>query len=137
MVLDLRIISNKKQLLKEEVDMVVLPGYFGDIGINSGDRIYVYLLKPGIIYLFNNNRVSARYFIFNGRFKLDNQDLIVITEGSIINLDDFNTNSLQEQIKKYEEIIGHTTDIHITNYYTREIDNYKEVINSVGVKNYS
>lgn len=134
--LNLKIVSNKGVLLEEKIDMAVLPGYFGDIGITAGERVFVYLLKAGIIYLFNGSTVSSRYFIFNGRFKVEGEDLIIATDHQIIDLSKIDKNDIDEKIKHYENLKSNTKDEILIKTYENNILSYKEALASENIKMY-
>lgn len=134
--LNLKIVSNKGILLQEKIDMAVLPGYFGDIGIVAGERVFVYLLKAGILYLFNGSHVSARYFIFNGRFKLENEELIIATDNQIIDLAKIDKTEINEKIQHYEDLKSGTSDEILLKTYEKNILAYKEALASENVSYY-
>ncbi|MDR0483685.1 MAG: F0F1 ATP synthase subunit epsilon [Alphaproteobacteria bacterium] len=134
--LKLKIVSNKGKLLDQDVDMVVLPGYFGDIGITAGERVFVYLLKAGIIYIFNGSTVSARYFVFGGRFKLENDELVVATEHPIIDLSKIDKTDINNKIQHYEDLKSQTQDTILIKNYEDTINSYKEALQSENVRYY-
>lgn len=134
--LNLKIISSKGLLLEEKIEMAVLPGYFGDIGITAGERVFIYLLKAGIVYLFNGSSVSSRYFVFNGRFKVEGEELIIATDYQIIDLSKMNREELDEKIKHYETLKSNTKDEILVKNYENNILAYKEALESEHVKLY-
>lgn len=134
--LNLKIVSNKGVLLEEKIDMAVLPGYFGDIGITAGERVFVYLLKAGIIYLYKGSSVSSRYFIFNGRFKVEGDELVIATEHQIIDLSKMDKDAIDEKIKHYEGLKSNTKNEILIKNYENNILAYKEALASENVRLY-
>ncbi len=136
--LNLKIVSKKGVLLQEKIEMAVLPGYFGDVGITAdeSERIFVYLLKAGILYLFNGSRVSNRYFIFNGRFKLEGEDLIIATDHQIIDLSKMDKSAIDKKIESYEYLKSKTEDQILIKNYENNILAYKEALASENINLY-
>ncbi|MCL2566550.1 MAG: hypothetical protein FWE18_00435 [Alphaproteobacteria bacterium] len=134
--LKLKIVSNNGTLLEQNVEMVVLPGYFGDIGITAGERVFVYLLKAGIVYVFNNGNVSARYFIFGGRFKLENDELIVVTENQMIDLSKINREDINSKIQHFEDLKSKTDNQTLVENYENTIAGFKEALLSENIRLY-
>ncbi|MDR2008120.1 MAG: F0F1 ATP synthase subunit epsilon [Alphaproteobacteria bacterium] len=134
--LKLKIVSNHGTLLEQNVEMVVLPGYFGDIGITAGERVFVYLLKAGIIYVFNSSGVSARYFVFGGRFKLENDELVVATEQQLIDLSKIDKEDINNKIQTFEELKTKTDNKTLLENYEHTISAYKEALLSENTRLY-
>ncbi|MFL1780321.1 ATP synthase subunit epsilon [Candidatus Hepatincolaceae symbiont of Richtersius coronifer] len=134
--LNFSILSGSAILAKEQVDMVVIPGLKGDIGIIAGIRDFVYLLKPGIIYLFTDGKVSARYFILMGRFEANEDKLVVDTELEIYNLDKVDIGEINNKITSYEQALTQATDDYKKEYYKKQSLLYKQLIESISIRTY-
>ncbi len=66
MPIALEIISPEKLLLAREVDMVVLPGTEGDLGVLPGHAKLVTSLRGGLVDIYENNQVTDRFFVSGG-----------------------------------------------------------------------
>ena len=83
---NLKIVSFNKSLYSKSIDMVVLPGAFGDISITSMGRSFAYVLTSGVIYVFEGNE-KKRFFIQGGRFLSSSNEVVVSIEGDFFDLD--------------------------------------------------
>jgi len=66
MALALEIISPEKMLVARSVDMVVIPGTEGDLGILPGHARLLTGLRGGLVDIYENNAVTDRYFVTGG-----------------------------------------------------------------------
>jgi F-type H+-transporting ATPase subunit epsilon len=62
----LEIISPEKLLLAKPVDMVVIPGTEGDLGILPGHSKLITGLRGGLVDLYENGKITDRYFVSGG-----------------------------------------------------------------------
>jgi F-type H+-transporting ATPase subunit epsilon len=62
----LEIISPEKLLLARDVDMVVIPGTEGDLGILPGHAKLITGLRGGLVDIYENNRITDRFFVSGG-----------------------------------------------------------------------
>jgi F-type H+-transporting ATPase subunit epsilon len=66
MPLALEIISPEKMLVSREVDMVVIPGTEGDLGILPGHSRLITGLRGGLVDIYEGNAVTDRFFVTGG-----------------------------------------------------------------------
>ena len=66
MPIALEIISPEKLLLARDVDMVVIPGTEGDLGILPGHSKLITGLRGGLVDLYQNNKITDRFFVSGG-----------------------------------------------------------------------
>lgn len=66
MAVALEIVSPEKLLLSRPVDMVVIPGSEGDMGVLEGHTPMIVLLRGGVIALYEDDQVSDRLFVSGG-----------------------------------------------------------------------
>jgi F-type H+-transporting ATPase subunit epsilon len=62
----LEIISPEKLLLARDVDMVVIPGTEGDLGILEGHSKLITGLRGGLVDIYENHEITDRYFVTGG-----------------------------------------------------------------------
>jgi F-type H+-transporting ATPase subunit epsilon len=60
------LVSPEKLLLSEDVEMVVVPGGEGDFGVLPGNALFISTVRPGVIDVYEGNRVSERIFVSGG-----------------------------------------------------------------------
>lgn len=66
MPIALEIISPEKLLLARDVDMVVIPGTEGDLGILPGHSKLITGLRGGLVDIYENNTITDRFFVSGG-----------------------------------------------------------------------
>ena len=62
----LEIISPERLLLSREVDMVVVPGTEGDIGVLPGHSRLITSLRGGLLSLYEADKVTDEFFLTGG-----------------------------------------------------------------------
>ena len=66
MAVALEIVSPEKLLLSLPIDMVVIPGSEGDMGVLEGHTPMIVLLRGGVLALYEDDRVIDRLFVSGG-----------------------------------------------------------------------
>jgi F-type H+-transporting ATPase subunit epsilon len=66
MPLALEIIGPEKLLLSRDVDMVVIPGTEGDIGVLPGHAKLITGLRGGLVDIYENGKITDRLFVTGG-----------------------------------------------------------------------
>ncbi|MFQ5984096.1 MAG: F0F1 ATP synthase subunit epsilon [Alphaproteobacteria bacterium] len=60
------LVSPERLLFTAEVDMVVVPGSEGDFGVLPGHAPLISTLRPGVIDVWEDNKVTKRLFVGEG-----------------------------------------------------------------------
>jgi len=66
MPVNLEIVSPEKLLLSRPVEMVVIPGSEGDMGVLEGHQPMIVMLRGGAISLYENDRVTETLYVAGG-----------------------------------------------------------------------
>ena len=66
MPINLEIVSPEKLLLSRDVDMVVIPGSEGDMGVLEGHSPMIVTLRGGTISLYEGDRITDQLFVASG-----------------------------------------------------------------------
>jgi F-type H+-transporting ATPase subunit epsilon len=66
MPVQLEIVSPARLLLSRAVDMVVMPGYEGDLAAMENHAPMITLLRGGVIALYEGAQVTDRFFVAGG-----------------------------------------------------------------------
>lgn len=66
MPLALEIVSPERLLLSREVDMVVVPGTEGDIGVLPGHSMMVTSLRGGLVNIYEGKEIVDQFFVTGG-----------------------------------------------------------------------
>jgi F-type H+-transporting ATPase subunit epsilon len=74
------LVSPEKLLFSQEVEMVVVPGADGDLGVLAGHAPVISTLRPGTIAVFENGAVSERIFVAGGFAEVTPERCTVLAE---------------------------------------------------------
>ncbi len=105
----LEIISPERLLLDRDVDMVVIPGTEGDLGILPGHAKLITGLRGGLVDLYENGARTERYFVTGG-FAEITEDRCSVLADSITKQSDLNTTAAEEALTK-AKVDYNATDI--------------------------
>ncbi len=61
-----RLVMPERELLATEADMVVVPGSEGDFGVLPGHAPLVSTLRPGVLEVYQGNKVERRFLVAGG-----------------------------------------------------------------------
>ncbi|GAB0115378.1 ATP synthase F1 subunit epsilon [Acidisoma sp. C75] len=80
MPVSLEIVSPAQLLVSQSVDMVVIPGSEGDIGVLPEHSPMITLLRGGEVLLYDGDRVTARYFVTGGFAEITEERVTVLAD---------------------------------------------------------
>lgn len=80
MPVSLEIVSPEKLLVSQSVDMVVIPGAEGDIGVLPEHSPLITLLRGGEVILYEGERATARYFVTGGFAEITEERVTVLAD---------------------------------------------------------
>lgn len=80
MSVSLEIVSPGKLLVSQSVDMVVIPGLEGDIGVLQDHSPMITVLRGGEVILYEGERVTARYFVTGGFAEVTEERVTVLAD---------------------------------------------------------
>jgi F-type H+-transporting ATPase subunit epsilon len=80
MTIALEIISPEKLLLSRDVEMAVIPGTEGDLGILPGHAKLVTSLRGGLVDIYEKGHISARYFVSGGFAEITESRIAVLAD---------------------------------------------------------
>ena len=86
-IFKVEIISPEKIIFSEDVKMVTLPSYEGDMGVLKNHISIITFLRPGIIKVQKNDNNFERFFVEDGTIEYFNDSLVVLS-ASAINIKD-------------------------------------------------
>ena len=61
-----RLVMPERELLATEADMVVVPGSEGDFGVLPGHAPLISTVRPGVLEVFQGNKVERRFLVAGG-----------------------------------------------------------------------
>ena len=77
---EFELVSPEKLLLSREIDMVVVPGAEGDIGVLPQHSPTITTVRPGTIVVFEGGAVTDRIFIAGGFAEVSDNRCTVLAE---------------------------------------------------------
>ena len=96
------LVSPEKVLFHQEVSMVVIPGAEGDIGILPQHAPLLTLLRPGVITVYEEEKVLVRIFVDGGFSEVTPERCVaLVTEG--VPLESMDKSSLEIEINNLLE----------------------------------
>ena len=74
------LVAPERLLASIEADMVVIPGAAGDFGVLPLHAPLMSLLRPGVIAIYQGDRVDQRLFVAGGFAEVNEKGCIVLAE---------------------------------------------------------
>ena len=119
-IFKLEIISPEKIIFSEDVKMVTLPSYEGDMGVLKNHISIITFLRPGIIKVQKKEGNINDFFVQDGTVEYFNNNLIVLS-ASVMNIKDLSKEFVDNLNKDTQEKLA---DKNITDH-DRYILNHK------------
>ncbi len=94
--------SPEALLVSTEVDMVVVPGSEGDFGVLPGHAPFISTVRPGVIDVYQGERVDQRLFVAGGFAEVSGQRCTVLS-GEASPLEDIDRAAVEARLKLAEE----------------------------------
>ncbi len=91
------LVSPERLVLREKVDMVVMPGEQGDFGVLPFHAALVSNLRAGLIFVHNNEIITHQIFISGGFANVNERGCTVLAEECVF-LDDLKKQNLMAQL---------------------------------------
>jgi F-type H+-transporting ATPase subunit epsilon len=105
------LVSPESLLFSEKVEMVILPGEEGDMGILYNHAPVLSSLKVGIVDVYQDgiSSVTKRFFVGGGFASVNSEECVVLTDKAVL-LPDLDSKSLEKYIQEMKSnfIMGST-----------------------------
>ena len=92
----LEIISPNEIVFEKEIDLVILPGSEGDLGILKDHMPFLTSLRVGIVYIYLEKKIIETFLVTGGIVEVSQNGCLLLTEEVI------NTNSVSSTITTAE-----------------------------------
>ena len=123
----IEIISPEKVIFSDNLTMVTIPSYEGDMSILKNHISIITLLRPGIIKVQKNDGNIEEFFVQDGTAEYFN-DILVVLSASAINVKDLSKEFVDNLNKDTQDKL---TDKNITDHdryvLNHKIDVLKEI----------
>jgi F-type H+-transporting ATPase subunit epsilon len=97
----LEIVSPEKLLLARPVDMVVIPGIEGDLGVLPGHAKLVTALRGGLIDLYEGDTIADRFFV-SGGFAEVTEERVTVLADQIVKLAELDLDEAMTRLSEAE-----------------------------------
>ncbi|MCW5749122.1 MAG: ATP synthase F1 subunit epsilon [Alphaproteobacteria bacterium] len=98
----------ERELVATESDMVVVPGSEGDFGVLPGHIPMITTVRPGVVELYDDNKVTARYMVAGGFADVTPERCAVLAEEASP-LAEVTADQLAARLRKAEEELEDAT----------------------------
>jgi F-type H+-transporting ATPase subunit epsilon len=103
------LVAPERLLASVECDMVVVPGEEGDFGVLPNHAPVLSLLRPGVISVYQGDRVEQRVFVAGGFAEVNERGCTVLAEAAEP-LSELDAASAQQRLRDAEEDLAATRD---------------------------
>ena len=76
------LVAPERLLASVEADMVVIPGADGDFGVLPSHAPFMSLLRPGVISIYQGDKVDRQMFVAGGFAEVNERGCIVLAENA-------------------------------------------------------
>lgn len=103
------LVAPERVLVRDDVDMVVIPGAEGDFGVLPEHAPLLSLLRPGVIAVYDGDRISRRIFVAGGFAEVNPSSCIVLAEQAEP-VDEIHIDQARQRLKDAQEDLSDTKD---------------------------
>lgn len=103
------LVSPERLLFSAEVESVVVPGTEGDFGVLPGHARLISTVRPGVISVFQNGKVTDRIFVEGGFAEVTGAGCTVLAEHAVP-VSELQRDSAQQAIQDAREDIEDAKD---------------------------
>ena len=125
----IEIISPEKIIFSDEVKMVTLPSYEGDMSILKNHISIITFLRPGIIRAQNKEENFEEFFVQDGTVEYFNDNLVVLS-ASAINVKDLSKELVDNLNKDTQDKLA---DKNITDHDRYVLNHKLDVLKEIRV----
>ena len=102
---EFELVSPERLLVSQGVDMVVVPGEEGDFGVLPGHALFLSGVRPGVIEIYDGDKISDRIFVAGGFAEVTGKRCTVLAEEAV-NLAEVERATVEARIRDNEQAIS-------------------------------
>ena len=102
---EFELVSPERLLVSQGVDMVVVPGEEGDFGVLPGHALFLSGVRPGVIEIYDGDKISDRIFVAGGFAEVTRKRCTVLAEEAV-NLAEVERTTVEARIRDNEQAIS-------------------------------
>ena len=115
------LVSPERLLASIDADMVVVPGAEGDFGVLPSHAPLMSLLRPGVIAVYQGDRVDQRLFVTGGFAEVNEKGCTVLADEAEP-LEDIGVEQARQALRDAEEDVGDAKTDHERERLTRALE---------------
>ncbi len=125
--LSISILSPYKVILQRDTEMALLPESNGEIGILPYHISLIASLGPGVIKLYNRNKIDYTLFIAGGFVKID-QNQINVLVSFYSEIKDLHSKIAKKELSDFEDELATSENSEYLDYIFKEINVRRKII---------
>lgn len=107
--LDFEVVTPERLVLSQAVELVVIPGLDGDIGVLPGHAPLMTALRMGTITIFADGRPERSFFVAGGFAEITAAGCAILAEAAY-NMADLNEANVKQEISDYKDELDGARD---------------------------
>ena len=115
------LVSPERLLASIDADMVVVPGAEGDFGVLPSHAPLMSLLRPGVIAVYQGDRVDQRMFVTGGFAEVNEKGCTVLADEAEP-LEDIGVEQARQALRDAEEDVGDAKTDHERERLTKALE---------------
>jgi F-type H+-transporting ATPase subunit epsilon len=102
---EFELVSPERLLLSRPVTMVIMPGSEGYFGAQPGHAPFIATLRPGVIDVYEGDRIADRIFVAGGVAEVTEARCTVLAEDAVA-VADLDRTKVEQQVRDLTEDVG-------------------------------
>ena len=127
---NLEVVTPSAVIVSEPVEMVVVPGSDGQIGVLPRHSKVISTLDRGLVDIFNDNKISSQIMIDGGIAEINETSVIILAERAE-KIDKANKQVLEEKLLTFQSQENHQ-DQNIADLAIKNSSFIKAVLDKIG-----
>jgi F-type H+-transporting ATPase subunit epsilon len=103
------LVSPERLLVSSLVDMVVVPGVEGDFGVLPGHTLFISSVRPGVIEVYDEDKVTDRIFV-SGGFAEATPERCTVLADTAMPVSDLKRGEIEARIRDLTEDVADAKD---------------------------
>jgi F-type H+-transporting ATPase subunit epsilon len=106
---EFELVSPSRLLKSEPVEMVVVPGAEGDVGVLPNHSPLICSVRPGVIKVFEGGKVAEEIFVAGGFCEVSPERCTVLAEEAVM-VGDIDASEARERLSAAEQAVSDAAD---------------------------
>ncbi len=106
---EFELVSPSRLLKSEPVEMVVVPGAVGDVGVLPNHSPLICSVRPGVIKVFEGGKVAEEIFVAGGFCEVSPERCTVLAEEAVM-VGDIDASEARERLSAAEQAVSDAAD---------------------------